>query len=72
MGIQLNTVSNDEYVPRDLMPNQNPQRTCMSYLLHPAILQNPMSFNHRNALRSELLAEHVTTQGQDITDNEHM
>ena len=39
IGIQLSTVSNDEHIPK-IVPNQNPQRTNMSNLLHPAILQN--------------------------------
>ena len=69
IGIQLSTVSNDEHVP-EIVPNQNPQRMNMSNLLHPAILQNPASFNYRNALCGELLAEHVPMQGWDIADNE--
>ena len=52
------------------MPDQNPQRMNTSNLLHPAIPENPTSLNYRNALCSKLLAEHVPTQGQNLSDNE--
>ena len=42
----------------------------MSNLLHPAIPQNPVSLNYRNALCSKLLAEYVPAQGRDLTNNE--